>query len=870
MRINHNIASLNTYRQLSANSAASNKNIEKLSSGLRINRAGDDAAGLAISEKMRGQIRGLDQASRNSQDGISLVQTAEGALNETHSILQRMKELATQAANGTNTSEDREQIQKEVNQLTSEINRIANTTEFNTKKLLDGNISASSAAKQLKTGSTPVISANLSNLTIDPNATAGSGKYEISITNAGGSGNAYQSVGDNVLTGTTNATGVESFSTASNGDLGLAEGNYKIVVASQTAKSTNTVTDDATVNEAVLNTAGGNNAITIDANSNLAASAANYTVEVAKTTTVAATAINGGGISAVSANSDPANPAKEGTYTFTTSARISSTAGTGTGAGTITDTATTGAMSGITIAGNSPYANGTGYKIVVKQTETVTAGVAGQAAFTFELQDSGGTVLQTANTTVTNSAGSTSIQLGDVSFNLDNAKMWADANAAPAVNGSFDNQEIQLTLGNRVTVTQQSTGDIKIADFNDGAASATQTLTFADGGKLSFTTVDDTNQFVRGNTYSTNVTHTDNYAIQLKDTGGVALGGPVNITESQLSNSANLTNIAIGAAGNGVQIDLDSSKLSVMAAGATSNVTFKIGSSTSLTATVQKADGTSAGGGTYALTGTTATEKVDLGFNVGLKYNGTTPGTSIAAGEIFFSVKDVIPADDFRMTLKRDADNNGSYETTDVSNQSINPNDTVALGSTGINIKAGTNIATTDKATFEIENGVVDKSLTMQVGANQGQTLAMSLADMRSDALGISAANSSEATGATGAAWTATKSATNGTDNTAAEYSLDVTDSTKASAAIKVLDNAINKVSSERANLGAVQNRLEHTINNLNTSSENLTAAESRIRDTDMAKEMMELTKNNILAQAAQAMLAQANQQPQGVLQLLR
>ncbi|MCD9021983.1 hypothetical protein K7P76_09135 [Cohnella sp. NL03-T5] len=222
------------------------------------------------------------------------------------------------------------------------------------------------------------------------------------------------------------------------------------------------------------------------------------------------------------------------------------------------------------------------------------------------------------------------------------------------------------------------------------------------------------------------------------------------------------------------------------------------------------------------------------------------------------------------MTLKRDADNNGSYETTDVSNQSINPNDTVALGSTGINIKAGTNIATTDKATFEIENGVVDKSLTMQVGANQGQTLAMSLADMRSDALGISAANSSEATGATGAAWTATKSATNGTDNTAAEYSLDVTDSTKASAAIKVLDNAINKVSSERANLGAVQNRLEHTINNLNTSSENLTAAESRIRDTDMAKEMMELTKNNILAQAAQAMLAQANQQPQGVLQLLR
>ncbi|MDF2715495.1 MAG: flagellin/flagellar hook associated protein, partial [Paenibacillus sp.] len=138
MRINHNIAALNTYRQMSTNSASSGKSIEKLSSGLRINRAGDDAAGLAISEKMRAQIRGLDQAQRNSQDGISMIQTTEGALNESHSILQRMRELAAQAANDTNVSVDREEIQKEINQLTSEINRIGNTTEFNTQSLLKG------------------------------------------------------------------------------------------------------------------------------------------------------------------------------------------------------------------------------------------------------------------------------------------------------------------------------------------------------------------------------------------------------------------------------------------------------------------------------------------------------------------------------------------------------------------------------------------------------------------------------------------------------------------------------------------------------------------------------------------------------------
>jgi len=141
MRINHNIAALNTYRQLSTANNAQSKSMEKLSSGLRINRAGDDAAGLAISEKMRAQIRGLDMAAKNAQDGISLIQTAEGALSETHSILQRMRELAVQSANDTNTETDRAELQKEVDQLAEELTRIAENTEFNTQNLLgkDGN-----------------------------------------------------------------------------------------------------------------------------------------------------------------------------------------------------------------------------------------------------------------------------------------------------------------------------------------------------------------------------------------------------------------------------------------------------------------------------------------------------------------------------------------------------------------------------------------------------------------------------------------------------------------------------------------------------------------------------------------------------------
>ncbi len=145
MIVQHNLTAMNANRQLGISTSALAKSTEKLSSGYRINRAADDAAGLAISEKMRSQIRGLDQASTNASDGISMIQTAEGALNESHSILQRMRELAVQAANGTETDSDRGNIQDEIEQLQEELDRIASDTEFNTMKLLDGSLSASTS-----------------------------------------------------------------------------------------------------------------------------------------------------------------------------------------------------------------------------------------------------------------------------------------------------------------------------------------------------------------------------------------------------------------------------------------------------------------------------------------------------------------------------------------------------------------------------------------------------------------------------------------------------------------------------------------------------------------------------------------------------
>ncbi|MEL7605246.1 MAG: flagellin [Sedimentibacter saalensis] len=191
MRIQHNLNAMNSLRQLGANNSATGKNLEKLSSGFRINRAGDDAAGLAISEKMRGQINGLEQAEQNANDGISLIQTAEGGLNETHAILQRMREIAVQSSNGTYQNEvDRENLNKEVEALKSEIDRISSSTHFNKINLLDGSLSAGGGSTSISfeagsqavsgTGETATAGTFLTNATAVAAGTSGkTGTFEV-------------------------------------------------------------------------------------------------------------------------------------------------------------------------------------------------------------------------------------------------------------------------------------------------------------------------------------------------------------------------------------------------------------------------------------------------------------------------------------------------------------------------------------------------------------------------------------------------------------------------------------------------------------------------------------------------------------------
>ncbi|OFI06495.1 flagellin [Clostridium acetireducens DSM 10703] len=559
MIINHNMNAMNAHRMMGMNINGAGKSMEKLSSGLRINRAGDDAAGLAISEKMRGQIRGLDQASRNAQDGISLIQTAEGALNETHSILQRMRELSVQAANDTNNTADRGQIQKEINQLTSEINRIGNTTEFNTMKLLNGDHSDKSVASTV----TVAKAKSYGDMSSAPKAAWDADAYKFNITSDG------------------TANGVKF------------------------------------------------------------------------------TGADPAGLDWTKLKNDAAN--------------------------------------------------------TLKITADKTSGT----------------------------------------FKID---------------GEFDDGTAKLTIDSE-QMTLNAAGD---------------TYTYDNHG-ISFQIKKD--EFDKA---------VDGKGVTLDLVKGA--DAPVNVTTANVATKNDWTTN-----------DADATKASTMTG-------FEITSSD------QKPNGLAS-------------------VNVKLDKDSKTLSVTLSDKDGKQLVKEDMVLD------------------------AVN-NKTVNYDSNGVKFTFKTDDAAEDsEITINLEQENVsklqDSSLTFQVGANEHQSMALSLSDMRSEALGISSAKGGEG-------FTADKVVTNGTDNAMAESSLDVSDATKAAKAVTTVQAAIDKVSDERSKLGAVQNRLEHTINNLGTSSENLQAAESRIRDVDMAKEMMTFSKNNILQQAAQAMLAQANNQPQGVLQLLR
>ncbi|MDK2961310.1 MAG: flagellin [Eubacteriaceae bacterium] len=690
MRINHNITALNTYGKLTSNTQQTNKALEKLSSGLAINRAGDNAAGLAISEKMRGQIRGLDQASTNANDAISMIQTAEGALNETHSILQRMRELAVQAGNDTNVDVDREEIQKEMNQLTSEINRIGNTTEFNTQKLLDG-------------GGASVVDKT------------------VSATTAGG---AAGKVGT-VQTVTTSSTGKSTATFNAGGFQITLEADAGVDLAGKTIQ----IRNSGTALGVVSGTAAGNIDLVMNSGATLAD---------------------------VQAALDSAALFAGGDVTLT-----------------VTDS------------------NG----------DKVTANF------------SGAIITNMVNATTTDVAftSASSVQKGVYSFDVEQAFVK-------------DNDAFRLVIGDGAT--PDSWTELRLQADSGGANAAIA------NGSGSFNIGNSGGQRFTAEQQAANIATT---LKGMSTADGVHLSGLYDISV------------------NGSEVIL-TEKSALGPQAAVSNGTYVA------TNAVAGVYDTTVGsvietGGSYIIDG----EEIEV-----VDGNGDDDADKIAAGQaILYSSTDTVN------------DQATKLATAITNNAELNTKYTVSAASATLTFTqtAGNESSTAPVMQTSNQAGQTFEA-NFQIGANTKQSMTVEIEDMRSAALGIAGreagGNAVSADGTVTAAFTATKNVTNGTSKTEVEYALDVSTHENATNAITLINDAIQSVSAERSKLGSYQNRLEHTINNLTTSSENLTTAESRIRDVDMAKEMMNFTKSNILTQAAQSMLAQANQQPQSVLQLLQ
>ena len=550
MIVQHNMSAMNANRMLGITNSSLAKSTEKLSSGYKINRAADDAAGLSISEKMRSQIRGLNKASDNAQDGISLIQTAEGALNESHSILQRMRELSVQASNGTETDDDREAVQKEISQLQDELTRISSTTEFNTMKLLDGSLGGGSSATGIK------VDASVSNAALQASALK-----------------------------TTAAT----------------NGKY---------------TSDGAISDGDDLNAGDTTSLTVN------------------------------------------------------------------------------------------FLNEKG------EQESITVNL-----------------------------------------------KYKDATTLVSEDGS---REYTVAAGGKATVDEKTKAFLAELKQTSLADDFTMVGTAADG-KIEFTA----------------------------KTAG---------TETSRILSTSESNIKAGV-------------FTQTTAASTTDTTAPADAYQSITGGV----GTYAGG---------ATENIDDKI---FTVNGERFMYATAAGVAALKSKTDYSDVNFVQTA----------------GATVAEDDAKAMASL-ISAKTGINAEqnNADKTIVELKpsasSSTAGKGMTLQIGANEGQTMSFSIDDMSAKSLGVDG------------------------------NKVDLATQAGAQKATTTIDAAIKKVSAQRSKLGAVQNRLEHTIANLDTASENTQTSESRIRDTDMAEEMVAYSKNNILLQAGQSMLAQANQSNQGVLSLLQ
>ena len=791
LRINYNLASSAAQRGLGTSQDLYSRMASRLSTGLRINQAADDSAGMAVSEKLKNQVRGLNQAQRNAQDSVSMLQTAEGALTETHGILARIRELAVQSANDTLTVSDRANLQAEADQLVAEVDRIASSTQFNGITLLNKNSSVSLHNSGL--GLTFQIGANSGNtLGVTLSAVRSQDLGDVQTLNAA-----------HAVTG----------------------GAKTIDVGSATAVNYNATVDTAFDVRDAINAAGGD----------ITASVKNGKLRLESSAAVSAVFANDGGdlqstlfatnatVNTVASSTSLEDLGVSASGTMT----ITATSGTITGATTLTNL---GINSGDTLVLGLSKAAGTGG---AAGTMTLAdLGVTAGGTLTIAFADAGVSPTETRSIAVTYQTSDT---LSALASRIDIAVTEA---AALTASGSTGTDTLAVTVG---------------GSAGSGAITLTGNTTAYSGGTLT----------INAGTILTDLADS-------------------NSGSGSLISKLNLTTITGATTGT-----TSASSATVNTAAFTESVTYTVGSEADLTAFaagLQTAiQGAGAIGTSTAFDVTSATAVINgsnqLAIDVSPSSNGVTIATITGSGTNALRTLLGLGAAPASATATSAMNVAAQTETATVSYTTSDTLSTIAtkiatavtgIGQVGTSLIAG-NAGTA--ASFNAGTSMIDIT-----GVDTDTTLTFSSGALRT-ALNLAAPDTVTASGTTSSsaaivqnAYRLSSIALTGVTSisSSSSGSIDISTQTAASAAISTLDSAINQVSTARANIGAIENRLDSTSRSLAVASENTAAANSRIADADIAQSMSEMVRAQILQQAGISVLAQANQAPSLVLQLLR
>ena len=791
LRINYNLASSSAQRGLGTSQDLYSRMASRLSTGLRINQAADDTAGMAVSEKLKNQVRGLNQAQRNAQDSVSMLQTAEGALTETHGILARIRELAVQSANDTLTVSDRANLQAEADQLVAEVDRIASSTQFNGITLLNKNSSVSLHNSGL--GLTFQIGANSGNtLGVTLSAVRSQDLGDVQTLNAA-----------HAVTG----------------------GAKTIDVGSATAVNYNATVDTAFDVRDAINAAGGD----------ITASVKNGKLRLESSAAVSAVFANDGGdlqstlfatnatVNTVASSTSLEDLGVSASGTMT----ITATSGTITGATTLTNL---GINSGDTLVLGLSKAAGTGG---AAGTMTLAdLGVTAGGTLTLAFADAGVSPTETRSIAVTYQTSDT---LSALASRIDTAVTEA---AVLTASGNTGTDTLAVTVG---------------GSAGSGAITLTGNATAYSGGILT----------INAGTILTDLADS-------------------NSGSGSLISKLNLTTITGATTGT-----TSASSATVNTATFTESVTYTVGSEADLTAFaagLQTAiQGAGAIGTSAAFDVTSATAVINgsnqLAIDVSPSSNGVTIATITGSGTNALRTLFGLGAAPASATATSAMNVAAQTETATVSYTTSDTLSTIAtkiatavtgIGQVGTSLIAG-NAGTV--ASFNAGTSMIDIT-----GVDTDTTLTFSSGALRT-ALNLAAPDTATASGTTSSsaaivqnAYRLSSSALTGVTSisSSSSGSIDISTQTAASAAISTLDSAINQVSTARANIGAIENRLDSTSRSLAVASENTAAANSRIADADIAQSMSEMVRAQILQQAGISVLAQANQAPSLVLQLLR